>query len=44
MALGDNRKAIEYVEKDSNIVMEIGHRAEEGATYGNLGYNYRSLG
>ena len=36
-------KAIEYHEKHLKIAKEIGDRAGEGRTYGNLGNAYHSL-
>ena len=35
---------IEYYEKDLSIAKEVGNRAGEGSTYGNLGNAYLSLG
>ena len=41
--LGDNEKAIECLEKDLKLAMEIGDRGGEGGAYGNLGNAYQSL-
>ena len=43
-SLGDFRKAIEYLEKDLKIAIEIGDRAGEGGAYGNLGNAYSLTG
>ena len=42
--LGDNKKAIEYLEKQLKIAIEIGDQSGEGGAYGNIGNAYQSLG
>ena len=37
-------KAIAFIQKQLNIVLEIGDRAGEGRAYGNLGVAYNDLG
>ncbi|XP_015762655.1 PREDICTED: tetratricopeptide repeat protein 28-like [Acropora digitifera] len=44
MSLGHYRKAIEYVEKQLKIAIEIGDREGEGRGFGSLGDAYQSLG
>ena len=38
--LGDNNKAIEYLENHLKIAIEIGDRGAEAKAYGNLGNAY----
>ena len=42
--MGDFKKAIEYHERHLSIAREVGDRAGEGKSYGNLGNAYHSLG
>ena len=42
--MGHFRKASEYSEKHLKIAIEVGDRAGEGGSHGNLGNAYFSLG
>jgi hypothetical protein len=43
-SLGDFSQAIKYNTQDLEIAKEVGDRAREGKTYGNLGNSHQVLG
>ena len=43
-SLGDFKQAVMYRNQDLSIAKELGDRAGEGSSYGNLGNAYQSLG